>query len=195
MYRPPGFGTSSGCPEITTGATCDPSNWPALQGAAPTSCNEIPTGCQTFHSVNAHGDPTTITKQRSYNTKERGFYSTHTNYPTGQGYWLDKFGSLGYQSSDATVPLLVGYYVAQVLDASQTTTMGVVLIQLFYTSVADILAPFNHIGNSVVYIMEAATGELVATSNGEAIFDSSTNITPYAHTRQHLECQVTRSLC
>ena len=207
MYRPPGQTSASGCPAITTGATCEPSAWTT---APPTSCDAIATSCQTFHDVSMHGDPTTITKQRSYDPKVRGFWTAQNNYPVGQAYWLDKFGSLGYQSEDSTVPLLVGYYVVPVVQGNENVAIVLIQVihmaptrarasarafasfsrvnshtakplnpceplqhQIWYDAIAAALAAFGHIGYSVVYIMEAATGELVASSNGEAIFTST----------------------
>jgi hypothetical protein len=120
----------------------------------------------------ARGEITTIDKHRFYDPKIRGWWLEHLKYPLGQPYWLDLFGTLGYQSSDASVPLLVGYYAVPVLDASRTTLMAIALIQLEYRSLAATLAAFNLPG-TVVYIMEANDGELVATSNGEAIFNAT----------------------
>jgi hypothetical protein len=169
MYRPGGHDTSSGCPQITATAECIPSAW---TGAPPTSCDAILTGCQTFHEVDALGDITAITRQRAYDAVARGWWQAHENYAPGTPYWLDLFSSPGYQATDSTVPLLIGYYQVPVVNASGATN-AIVLMQLSYASVAKSLAHFDHIENSVLFVMEAANGELVATSNGEPISGAS----------------------
>lgn len=171
MYRKGGHDATSGCPALTTTAACVPSAWTT---APPTSCKAIPTGCQVFYDVDANGRPTVITKQRSYDTVKRSFWRVN-DFP-GQSYWMDYFGSFYYQSSDYTVPLLVGYFVAPITDAFGETK-AIVLIQLDYEAVNKVLSQYNGIDDIVVYIIEASTGasygNLVASSNGESIFNAS----------------------
>lgn len=53
------------------------------------------------------------------------------------------YGTFGYQSSDATLPLLVGYYCVPLTDSAGLR--GMVLIQMWYNSIANALASFNHV--------------------------------------------------
>ena len=165
MYRPGGL---SSCPAIESTATC-----PAVTVGSmrPASCDAVADNCQTYHSVNARGDPTEIARQRWYDPKVRGWWLAAANYPLGQPYWIDIYSTVGYQNSDTTLPLLIGYYAVPVVDSAGM--QAIVLIQMWYDTIATALASFNHMANTVVYVMEASTGELVATSNGEAIYTES----------------------
>jgi hypothetical protein len=48
MYRPGGYGSSTGCPEITTTETCPTVTVGTMR---PASCDAIPEDCQTYHTV------------------------------------------------------------------------------------------------------------------------------------------------
>jgi hypothetical protein len=48
MYRPPGQGNSTGCPEITTSPACTTVTVGTMR---PASCDAIPSSCQTYHTV------------------------------------------------------------------------------------------------------------------------------------------------
>lgn len=65
-----------------------------------------------------------------------------------------KFGTFGYQNSDSTLPLLVGYYAVPVMDP--TGMKAIVLIQMWYNTIANALAPFNHVSNRRAQTLDVA---------------------------------------
>ena len=167
LYRPGGEDAYSGCPEITTTPTCVPSAWTS---APPASCDAIPAACQTFYEVDSRGNIGAITRQRSYDPTTRFWYTANTEHPLGQPYWLEKYGAVGYQSSDATQALLIGWYCLPVVRDGGVK--AIVLVQLGYEAISMVLAPYN-MRDTVIYLLEATSGELVASSNAEPIFDDT----------------------
>ena len=175
MYRA-GDAHDTSCPEITSTPSCSVAA-ASVSGSSMTavttasaSCAAIASSCQSFYEVDAHGDMTTITRHRVYDPKVRGWWLAHANYKVGQPYWIDLFGTTGYQQSDSSVPLLIGFFQVPIVwgvNGGQLEAM--VLIQLQYEEIAKTLKAYSHMDGAVVYIMEM-DGQLVATSNGESIF-------------------------
>lgn len=53
------------------------------------------------------------------------------------------YGTVGYQASDSTLPLLIGYYAVPVMSSAGME--AIVLIQMWYNTIATVLASFNHV--------------------------------------------------
>ena len=171
FFRAAGHGPSSGCPAITTSPKCVSSAWTT---APPASCDAIASGCQTFHEADARGNPTVITRQRFYDPTTRFWWTAHTNYPAGQGYYVEKFGALGYQATEPTRPLLVASYQQPILDPVSGKLKAMVLLMPDYGLLDSVLAPYANLDDAVVYLIEATNGELLATSNDQSVLNATT---------------------